>query len=174
MSGFQNHDCDRGYWQCRLSWNPRQRIPNHRDSDYFDLYENPYLEPRSSHQKLLTGLYQCIYATSGPKILVPSIWKCSNAIVAPWAGAFCLRFKHAALSHLNTNRLFYDGFYPYFEIQNLSRRFKFIHFQDMIIKFFEWIGNTLQSLIQTTLFYDWKIMNIWKEAIANFLDLLMF
>ena len=46
----------------------------------------------------------------------------------------CTRRESQALPHLNINRLFYNDFYPNFEIQNLLRRFERIHVQDLVIK----------------------------------------
>ena len=47
-----------------------ERIPNRRDSDYFDSYQNPDWEPTPFYQKLM---YRCLYFLSGPKFLVPFI-----------------------------------------------------------------------------------------------------
>ena len=57
----------------KLYTKPYKRIQNRRDSDYFDLYENPHWEPTPFHQKLFTGLYRCLYFSSGPKFLLPFI-----------------------------------------------------------------------------------------------------
>ena len=58
--------------------NPILRIPNRRDQDYFDEYDNPSFEQIPLNQKVLAYMYRCLYFLSGPKFLVPFIGKCSK------------------------------------------------------------------------------------------------
>ena len=58
--------------------NPIFRIPNRRDRNYFDEYENPSYEQTPFYQTQLIRLHQCLYVLSGPNFLVPFIGKCST------------------------------------------------------------------------------------------------
>ena len=50
-----------------------KRVPNRRDSDYFDSYENPHWKQTPFFLKVSTRSYQFLYFLSGPKFLVPFI-----------------------------------------------------------------------------------------------------
>ena len=47
-----------------------ERIPDHKDDDYFDFYENPDWEPLSTSQKNLNRINQYFYALTSPKIVL--------------------------------------------------------------------------------------------------------
>ena len=47
-----------------------ERIPDRKDDDYFDLYENPNWQPLSTSQKSLKRINRCVYALTSPKIVL--------------------------------------------------------------------------------------------------------
>ena len=47
-----------------------ERIPDRKDDDYFDLYENPNWQPLSTSQKNLKKINRCVYALTSPQIVV--------------------------------------------------------------------------------------------------------
>ena len=55
-----------------------KRILNHRDPDYFDLYDNPDWKPTTLYQEVITRMSRCLYLLSGPKVLIPLIEECSK------------------------------------------------------------------------------------------------
>ena len=48
-----------------------ERIPNHKDSDYFDLYENLDWKPTPWYKRILNFIYRFLYFITGPKFIVP-------------------------------------------------------------------------------------------------------
>ena len=56
-------------------------ILNHRDPDYFDLYDNPDWKPTTLYQEVITRISRCLYFLSGPKVMVPLIGECSKFIL---------------------------------------------------------------------------------------------
>ena len=54
-----------------------ESIPIQRDSDYYDLYENPSWKPVLWYHRLLNSIYRCLYFISGPKFIVLITGDCS-------------------------------------------------------------------------------------------------
>ena len=50
--------------------NSNERIPNRKDSDYYDSYENLSWEPTPWYKKILNFMNQFLYFISGPKFVV--------------------------------------------------------------------------------------------------------
>ena len=48
-----------------------ERIPNRKDSDYFDLYENLDWRPTPWYKRILNFIYRFFYFITGPKFIVP-------------------------------------------------------------------------------------------------------
>ena len=47
------------------------RIPNRKDSDYFDSYENLYWRPTPWYNQIFNWIYRFLYFITGPKFVVP-------------------------------------------------------------------------------------------------------
>ena len=51
--------------------NSNKRIPNRKDSDYFDSYENLYWRPTPWYKRIFNFIYRFLYFITGPKFVVP-------------------------------------------------------------------------------------------------------
>ena len=56
----------RGYFKTQI-----ERIPNPKDSDYFDLYENLNWRPEPWYNRFFNFLRRFIYFITGPKFVLP-------------------------------------------------------------------------------------------------------
>ena len=57
--------------QCYLYLKTNERIPNRKDSDYFDSYENLYWRPTPWYKRIFNFIYRFLYFITGPKFVVP-------------------------------------------------------------------------------------------------------
>ena len=48
-----------------------KRIPNRRDQDYFNLYDNPQFQQIVWYQQVFNFISRCLYFMTGPKFVVP-------------------------------------------------------------------------------------------------------
>ena len=71
---------DQKFWTCAklsnlvkilslITWS--ERIPNRKDSDYFDLYENFIWKATPWYKRFFNFIYRFIYFIIGPKFIVP-------------------------------------------------------------------------------------------------------
>ena len=49
------------------------RIPNRKDSDYFDSYENCYWRPIPWYNRIFNFISRCLYFMTGPKCVIPIV-----------------------------------------------------------------------------------------------------
>ena len=55
----------------RKTFKTLERIPNRKDSDYFDSYENLYWRPTPWYNQIFNWIYRFLYFITGPKFVVP-------------------------------------------------------------------------------------------------------
>ena len=51
--------------------NSNERIPNRKDSDYFDSYENLNWRPAPWYNRIFNFIYRFLYFITGPRFVVP-------------------------------------------------------------------------------------------------------
>ena len=71
-----------------LIWTQVKRIPNRREEDYFDLYENEQFQPIPWYQKIFNFISQCLYFMTGPKFVVPLLGTVQQKRQAFWIQKF--------------------------------------------------------------------------------------